>query len=41
MWLGVGLRMDVFLKEIGLHSQNMLSILSSIVSIIGRTYMTI
>ena len=42
-WLGVAPRTDTkktCLKEIGLHAQNMISILGSIVSMIGRTYMT-
>ena len=45
MKLGVAPRMDtkiIFcLKMIGLHAQNMISILGLIVNIIGRTYMNI
>ena len=44
MWLGVAPRMDakkdLCLKEIGLCAQNMITILSSIVNMIGGTYMT-
>lgn len=44
MWLGAGLKMDtkksMCLKEIGLHAQNMLTILSSIVNMIGGSYVT-
>ena len=40
MWLGVNLRTDIkkedmCLKEIGLHAQNMLTILGSIANVIG------
>ena len=36
-----GYQKNVDLKEIGLHVQNMITILSSIVNILGETYMTI
>ena len=36
-----GHQKDMCLKEIGLRAQNMLTILGSIVNIIGGTYMTI
>ena len=44
MWLVVDLRMNLkntcVFKEIGLHAQNMLPILGSIVNMIVTTYMT-
>ena len=47
MWFGVAPRMDtkrkrkkgMCLKEIGLRAQNLITILSSIVNMIGGTYM--
>ena len=45
MWFHVAPRMDAKhtygLEEIGLYSQHIISILGSIVNIIGGTYMTI
>jgi len=44
MWLGMDLRTgtkNTSLKENGLHAQNMLTILGSIVNMIGVTYMTL
>ena len=41
MWLGVAPRIDTkktYLKETGLHAQNMITILGSINNIIGWTY---
>ena len=36
-----GYQKDMCLKEIGLHAQNMIIILDSIVNVIGETFMTI
>jgi hypothetical protein len=41
MWFQEWLSKDMCLEEIGLHAQNMITILGSIVNRIGGTYMTI
>jgi hypothetical protein len=45
MWLDVAPRLDakkdMYLRDIGLRTQNMITVIGSIINIIGVTYMTI